>query len=101
MRRLQTAQSEGEAEAVSAAADAVAQLHAAIEGVIKGKSEAVRLALVALLAGGFGVAAGMTAAGLASVFPPLVSGAVGATVLTVVYALVWFYGLRWLRHRTG
>jgi hypothetical protein len=57
--------------------------------------------IVALLAGGFGVAAGMTAAGLASVFPPLVSGAVGATVLTVVYALFWFYGLRWLRHRTG
>src|ERR671916_2236505 len=52
MRRLQTAQGEGEAEAVSAAADSVAQLHAAIEGVIKGKSEAVRLALVALLAGG-------------------------------------------------
>ncbi|HZG54384.1 MAG TPA: MoxR family ATPase [Pyrinomonadaceae bacterium] len=52
MRRLQTAHGEGEAEAVSAAADGVAQLHAAIEGVIKGKSEAVRLALVALLAGG-------------------------------------------------
>ena len=52
MRRLQTAGSEGEAEAVSAAADGVAQLHAAIEGVIKGKSEAVRLTLVALLAGG-------------------------------------------------
>jgi MoxR-like ATPase len=34
------------------AAESVAQLHAAIESVIKGKSEAVRLALVALLAGG-------------------------------------------------
>ncbi|HEX9919788.1 MAG TPA: MoxR family ATPase [Pyrinomonadaceae bacterium] len=52
MRRLQTAQSEGEAETVSAAAAAVQQLHGAIESVIKGKSEAVRLALVALLAGG-------------------------------------------------
>jgi MoxR-like ATPase len=52
MRRLQTApESEGGAEAL-AAAESVAQLHAAIEGVIKGKSEAVRLALVALLAGG-------------------------------------------------
>ncbi|HEX8457829.1 MAG TPA: MoxR family ATPase [Pyrinomonadaceae bacterium] len=51
MRRLQTAhESEGQAEA--SAADSVAQLQAAIEGVIKGKSEAVRLALVALLAGG-------------------------------------------------
>jgi MoxR-like ATPase len=56
MRRLQTAHGEGEAEAasaaVSSAAESVAQLHAAIEGVIKGKSEAVRLALVGLLAGG-------------------------------------------------
>ncbi len=52
MRRLQTVPgSEGGAEAL-AAAESVAQLHAAIEGVIKGKSEAVRLALVALLAGG-------------------------------------------------
>src|ERR671916_299090 len=52
MRRLQTAhESEGGAETL-AAAESVAQLHAAIEGVIKGKSEAVRLALVALLAGG-------------------------------------------------
>jgi MoxR-like ATPase len=52
MRRLQTAhESEGGAEAL-AAAESVAQLHATIEGVIKGKSEAVRLSLVALLAGG-------------------------------------------------
>jgi MoxR-like ATPase len=52
MRRLQTAhESEGESDALLAA-ESVAQLHAAIERVIKGKSEAVRLALVALLAGG-------------------------------------------------
>jgi len=52
MRRLQTAhESEGGAETL-AAAESVARLHAAIEGVIKGKSEAVRLSLVALLAGG-------------------------------------------------
>jgi MoxR-like ATPase len=53
MRRLQTAhESEGEREALVAAAEGVAQLHAAIESVIKGKSEAVRLTLVGLLAGG-------------------------------------------------
>jgi MoxR-like ATPase len=53
MRRLQTAhESGGESDALVAAAESVAQLHAAIERVIKGKSEAVRLALVALLAGG-------------------------------------------------
>src|SRR3712207_282145 len=53
MRRLQTAhESGGERDALVAAAESVAELHAAIESVIKGKSEAVRLALVALLAGG-------------------------------------------------
>jgi hypothetical protein len=58
--------------------------------------------VVAALAAGFGVAVGMTLAGLAAAsFPPLVSGSVGALGLTVVYCLVWFYGLRWLSHRAG
>ena len=58
--------------------------------------------LVAGLAAGFGVAAGMTAAGLIAGFvPALVSGAAGAATGTVVYCLVWFYGLRWLSHRAG
>jgi hypothetical protein len=58
--------------------------------------------VVAALAAGFGFAAGMTLAGLAAVeFPALVSGAVGAAGLTVVYCVVWFYGLRWLSHRAG
>jgi hypothetical protein len=58
--------------------------------------------VVAALAAGFSIAAGMTLAGLAAAtFPPLVSGAVGALGLTVVYCLVWFYGLRWLSHRAG
>ncbi|MEV4703551.1 hypothetical protein [Actinoplanes sp. NPDC049316] len=58
--------------------------------------------VVALLGAGFGVAVGMTLAGLAApLFPALVSGAVGALGLTVVYCLVWFYGLRWLSHRAG
>jgi hypothetical protein len=56
--------------------------------------------VVALLAAGFGLAVGMTVAGLVDA-PPLFSGAVGAAVFTVVYALVWFYGLWWLRHRHG
>ncbi len=56
--------------------------------------------VVAGLAAGFGVAVGMTLAGfVAPVFPALVSGAVGALGLTVVYCLIWFYGLRWLSHR--
>jgi hypothetical protein len=58
--------------------------------------------VVAALGAGFGVAVGMTLAGLAApLFPALVSGAVGALGLTVVYCLVWFYGLRWLSHRAG
>ncbi|GID95618.1 hypothetical protein ACFQFC_22625 [Amorphoplanes digitatis] len=58
--------------------------------------------VVAALGAGFGVAVGMTLAGLAAtVFPALVSGAIGALGLTVVYCLIWFYGLRWLSHRVG
>lgn len=58
--------------------------------------------VVAALGAGFGVAVGMTLAGLAAgPFPPLVSGAVGALGCTIVYCLVWFYGLRWLSHRVG
>ena len=56
--------------------------------------------VVALLGIGFGIAVGMTIAGFASaVFPPLVSGLIGAASLTVVYCAVWFYGMRWLTHR--
>jgi hypothetical protein len=58
--------------------------------------------VVAILGAGFGVAVGMTLAGLASgPFPTLVSGTIGAAGLTVVYCLIWFYGLRWLTHRAG
>jgi hypothetical protein len=58
--------------------------------------------MVGGLGAGFGAAAGMTVAGLvAGVAPPLVSGGSGAVTGTVVYCLVWFYGLRWLNHRSG
>lgn len=58
--------------------------------------------VVSILGAGFGLAVGMTLAGLVSgLFPSLVSGAIGALGLTVVYCLVWFYGLRWLSHRAG
>ena len=58
--------------------------------------------VVALLAGGFGVAAGLSIAGVtATGFPELVSGFAGAFVFTVVYCLIWFYGLRWTDHRAG
>lgn len=58
--------------------------------------------VVALLGAGFGVVAGMTFAGFASgEFPALVSGLVGAAGFTVVYSLIWFYGLRLMTDRTG
>jgi hypothetical protein len=58
--------------------------------------------IVAILGAGFGVAVGLTLAGvMPGPFPNLVTGAVGALGLTVVYCLVWFYGLRWLAHRAG
>lgn len=58
--------------------------------------------MAAALGIGFGAAAGMTIAGLAAPYtPPLVSGGAGAVTATVVYCFVWFYGLRWLRQRSG
>jgi MoxR-like ATPase len=51
MRRLQTANRESVNQA-SAAVEKIEKLQAAIESVIKGKPEAVRLALVTLIAGG-------------------------------------------------
>jgi hypothetical protein len=58
--------------------------------------------VVAVLGAGFGLAVGMSLVGVAApVFPALVSGLAGAGGLTVVYCLVWFYGLRWLSHRAG
>jgi MoxR-like ATPase len=51
MRRLQTANADAVSQA-SAALEKIEKLQAAIESVIKGKPEAVRLALVTLIAGG-------------------------------------------------
>jgi hypothetical protein len=58
--------------------------------------------LVGLLGAGFALAGGMIVAGLlAPGLPPLVSGAAGAATFALAYSFIWFYGLRWLRHRTG
>jgi MoxR-like ATPase len=51
MRRLQPAERQ-ETQAISPAVEKIAQLQAAIETVIKGKPEAVRLSIVTLIAGG-------------------------------------------------
>jgi MoxR-like ATPase len=52
MRRLQTAEGDRAQAFVNAAAGRVEHLQSAIESVIKGKSESVRLAVVTLIAGG-------------------------------------------------
>jgi hypothetical protein len=57
--------------------------------------------VTALVAVAAGVFVGLLAAGLAAGLPPLFSGALAATAFTVVYATVWFPGVRWLARRTG
>jgi hypothetical protein len=57
--------------------------------------------VAAVVAAAVAVALGLLAAGLAGDLPPLVTGGLGATVAALGYALIWFYGVRWLSHRTG
>ncbi|WBB77987.1 hypothetical protein O7606_17205 [Micromonospora sp. WMMD882] len=57
--------------------------------------------VAALVAVGAGVAAGLLVAGVAAGLAPLLSGGLAAATFTVVYAVVWFAGVRWLVRRTG
>jgi hypothetical protein len=59
--------------------------------------------VVAAIAGAaLGLVAGLLLSGLVTAVHPMVlSGAIGAAGTTVVYCLVWFYGLRWLDRRAG
>jgi hypothetical protein len=61
--------------------------------------------LVAAAAAAVGAGAGLGAAGLADGLPgdlpALATGAVGAATLAVVYALLWYYGIRAAGGRTG
>ncbi len=59
--------------------------------------------VVAALAGAaLGLVAGLLLGGLVTaVHPTILSGAIGAGGLVVVYCFVWFYGLRWLDRRAG
>lgn len=50
--------------------------------------------LVVLVAVVAGLVLGSLAAGLTSYLPPILSGAVGATVAVSAYAVLWFYGVR-------
>ena len=61
---------------------------------------AVRVA-AAVVAAAVGVSAGLLVAGLLRDLPPLAGGAGGAAGFVLGYALVWFYGVRWLGRRAG
>jgi hypothetical protein len=49
---------------------------------------------VALACAAVGLALGLAVAGAVNALPPLASGAIGATVATLAYASLWFYGVR-------
>jgi hypothetical protein len=58
--------------------------------------------VAALAAAVLGLAVGLLLSGLVTAIHPMIlSGAIGAAGLIVVYSLVWFYGLRWLDRRAG
>ncbi|MEH1012386.1 hypothetical protein V6U90_04565 [Micromonospora sp. CPCC 206060] len=57
--------------------------------------------VAALVAAAVGLTGGLLAAGLAGGLPALASGALAATTCTMLYALIWFHGVRWLARRTG
>jgi hypothetical protein len=56
---------------------------------------------VAVFAAVIGVAGGLVVAGLAADLPGIVPGALGAVTFTLVYALLWFHGIRAAGGRTG
>jgi hypothetical protein len=60
----------------------------------------VRL-LVALGALAVGLAAGLLGAGLVQALPPIISGATGALVAVLGYAVIWYTGIRWLTGHRG
>lgn len=48
-----------------------------------------------------GLALGLVAANAVAELPPLGSGAVGAAVASLAYAVYWYHGIRWLARREG
>jgi hypothetical protein len=56
---------------------------------------------VAAFAALIGLALGSLVGGVIPALPPLGVGAVGAAVATLSYAMVWFFGVRWVAGRVG
>lgn len=57
--------------------------------------------LVAIFGVVLGVVVGSLVNGAVSVLPNVFSGAIGVTIGGLVYALIWFYGIRWSAARFG
>ncbi|WP_320067418.1 hypothetical protein [Micromonospora sp. RTGN7] len=57
--------------------------------------------VAALVAVALAVVSGLLVAGLTDGLPSLVAGGLAAAAFTVLYAVVWFPGVRWLARRTG
>lgn len=58
-------------------------------------------AVVAFAGAAVGLLAGLAVAGLAGGLGDLAAGALAATALSIVYATLWFYGIRTVAGRTG
>lgn len=57
--------------------------------------------LAALVSAAVSLALGLLAAGLARELPPLASGVIASAITALSYAVIWFYGVRWLDHRVS
>lgn len=56
--------------------------------------------LVAIVGAAVGIALGLVVASQASIWPPIVSGALGAAVAVLFYCPIWYVGVRWLTHES-
>jgi hypothetical protein len=57
--------------------------------------------VVALVGVVVSITFGLLVAGLLNEAGPLWSGVAAAAAFALAYALIWFYGIRWLAHRPG
>ncbi|MDQ7908456.1 hypothetical protein RB614_28400 [Phytohabitans sp. ZYX-F-186] len=57
--------------------------------------------VVALVGVAVSVTFGLLVAGLLNEAGALWSGVAAAAAFALAYSLIWFYGIRWLAHRTG
>jgi hypothetical protein len=57
--------------------------------------------VAALVAAAVGIVVGLLAAGAAAGLAPIWTGAIAAAVFALSYAMIWFFGVRWVGRRTG